>query len=72
MKSTLDGWRSAGEPRAPGLGLFVFGFFSFTVCFVPFFTMTIRTDEREKRGGGTEKNLEIFCPLPLKVRRNLE
>lgn len=68
MKSTLDGWRSAGEPRAPVLGLFVY-FFSFTLCFLRSFTMTISTDERRKRKGergrGTVEHLHFsihsFC-----------
>ncbi len=60
VKSTLDGWRSAGEPRAPELGLFVI--FCWLV-FVRSFAFTKRMDkrkEREKNGAEERSGKSVF------------
>lgn len=69
MKSTLDGWRSAGEPRAPVLGLFVY-FFQLCSVLPSLFRHHNKhrwKKEKKRRAGqrGTVENLHFsihsFC-----------
>lgn len=54
MKSTLDGWRSAGEPRAPGLGLFVI-FVVFFKLYRVFCSLLYHDDKNMKGKNGAEE-----------------